>query len=93
MKIIIDDKAKKLLREEGETKISLVLENACGWGGKAPEPGVLLGSPEVTEGFEKIIVDEYEVYLSDELSIEFPKVIISSEKYMFSEILTISPSN
>lgn len=62
MNVIVDDKAKKKIEEEGKS-VYCFLRICRSWGGTRVEPTVIVGEPNSPEQFEKLSDNGITVYV------------------------------
>ncbi len=90
MKIIIDEKARKLLEKNKTSAIYVFLGGCRSWGGGViPQPAVNVGTPKDTDSYNTFEVDDITVYVRKDTKTKNDELTISTVKILWIDNLTV----
>lgn len=88
MEIVITDKVREYLKEKRKRFVIISLYEQLCWGGRKTSSVVVSTAEDFTKkGYEKYIVDKYEVYIDKKLKCPNEKVIIDLGRFLFMKEL------
>jgi hypothetical protein len=89
-KILIDEKAKELILAKKGSAITIKLEKyGGGWAGCTYMPAVYVGAPADRGEYEKVLVDDIEVYISKFIDLSQGLKIVTSGFAMFKGLAVV----
>lgn len=91
MKVTIEEKAKKYIKEQGADSIKLWLDGCGSWGPSEPKPSVEMGKPEEEEldDFDLYEVDGLKAYVDVAVNAKNDELVVKHAKVLFKEKLVV----
>ena len=89
MKVVIDPKAEKFIKSQGENALEIWLEGCSSWGVGEPQPSVKVGKPANVDDYDKYEVDGIDAYVRCGVDAKNDELKIKYSKILFKEKLTV----
>lgn len=90
MKIIIDEKAKKYLKDNKQSVFTIEVRGCSSWSGTVFKPLASVGKPYNTENFDLKKVDDFDVYIMKNIKAVNDTITVSTYSFLFMENLSLN---